>query len=70
MDRDRKELLAELLLRWEELLVEYRAAAAGKTEISRREMAELRKSLQKASDQFRQSLRDWKNTWQSLSATC
>jgi hypothetical protein len=33
-------------------------------------MAELRKSLQKASDQFRQSLRDWKNTWQSLPAAC
>jgi stearoyl-CoA desaturase (delta-9 desaturase) len=60
----------EALLRWEELLVEYRAAAAGKTEISRREMAELRKSLQKAGDQFRQSLRDWKNTWQSLPAAC
>ena len=60
----------EALLRWEELLVEYRAAAAGKTEISRREMAELRKSLQKASEQFRQSLREWKNTWQSLPAAC
>jgi hypothetical protein len=60
----------EALLRWEELLVAYRAAAAGKTEISRREMAELRKSLQKASDQFRQSLREWKNTWQSLPAAC
>ena len=60
----------EALLRWEELLVEYRAAAAGKTEISRREMAELRKSLQKASDQFRQSLREWKSTWQSLPAAC
>jgi stearoyl-CoA desaturase (delta-9 desaturase) len=60
----------EALLRWEELLIEYRAAAAGKTEISRREMAELRKSLQKAGDHFRQSLRDWKNTWQSLPAAC
>ena len=60
----------EALLRWEELLVEYRAAAAGKTEISRREMAELRKSMQHAGEQFRQSLRDWKNTWQSLPAAC
>jgi stearoyl-CoA desaturase (delta-9 desaturase) len=60
----------EALLRWEELLVEYRAAAAGKTEISRREMAELRKSMQRAGEQFRQSLRDWKNTWQSLPAAC
>lgn len=60
----------EALLRWEELLVEYRAAAAGQTEISRREMAELRKSLQLAGEQFRQSLRDWKNTWQSLPAAC
>lgn len=60
----------EALLRWEELLVEYRAAAAGQTEISRREMAELRKSLQLAAEQFRQSLRDWKNTWQSLPAAC
>jgi stearoyl-CoA desaturase (delta-9 desaturase) len=60
----------EALLRWEELLVEYRAAAAGKTEISRREMAELRKSLQQAGDQFRQSLREWKSTWQSLPAAC
>jgi hypothetical protein len=58
------------LLRWEELLVEYRAAAAGQTEISRREMAELRKSMQQAGEQFRQSLRDWKNTWQSLPAAC
>lgn len=58
------------LLRWEELLVEYRAAAAGQTEISRREMAELRKSMQQAGEQFRHSLRDWKNTWQSLPATC
>ncbi len=60
----------EALLRWEELLVEYRAAAAGKTEISRREMSELRKSMQRAGEQFRQSLRDWKNTWQSLPAAC
>jgi stearoyl-CoA desaturase (delta-9 desaturase) len=60
----------EALLRWEELLVEYRAAAAGKTEISRREMAELRKSMQRAGEQFRQSLRDWKNTWQRLPAAC
>jgi len=60
----------EALLRWEELLVEYRTAAAGKTEISRREMAELRKSMQHAGEQFRQSLRDWKNTWQSLPAAC
>lgn len=58
------------LLRWEELLVKYRAAAAGQTEISRREMAELRKSMQQAGEQFRHSLRDWKNTWQSLPATC
>jgi len=60
----------EALLRWEELLVEYRAAAAGKTEISRREMAELRRSMQQAGEQFRRSLRDWKNTWQSLPAAC
>lgn len=60
----------EALLRWEELLVEYRAAAAGKTEISRREMAELRKRMHEAGQQFRESLREWKNTWQSLPAAC
>jgi hypothetical protein len=33
-------------------------------------MAELRKSLQQAGEQFRQSLRDWKNTWHRLPAAC
>ena len=56
----------EALLRWEELLVEYRSAAAGKTEVSRREMAELRRKVKEASESFKQSLRDWKATWQRI----
>jgi len=59
----------EALLRWEELLVEYRAAAAGKKEISRREMVELRARMEEAADQFRASLREWRATWQNLPAS-
>ena len=63
--RDR---MNEALLRWEELLVEYRAVAAGKKEISRREMAELHKRVQEAAAEFRLSMREWIETWQVLPA--
>jgi stearoyl-CoA desaturase (delta-9 desaturase) len=56
----------EALLQWEELLIEYRAVVAGKKEISRREMAELRHRLNEAYDNFRDSLREWRATWQVL----
>jgi stearoyl-CoA desaturase (delta-9 desaturase) len=58
----------EAMLRWEELLIEYRAAAAGQTEISRREMAELRRNVKNAADRFNRSLRDWKNAWSRIPA--
>ncbi|PAW81538.1 MAG: hypothetical protein B9S31_02400 [Spartobacteria bacterium Tous-C9RFEB] len=58
----------EAMLRWEELLIEYRAAAAGQTEISRREMAELRRNVKQAADRFNRSLRDWKNAWSCIPA--
>ncbi len=65
-----RQRMDEALLRWEELLVEYRAAAAGQQEISRREMAELRERLQEAYEQFRESLQTWKSTWRSLPVAC
>ena len=65
-----RQRMDDALLRWEELLVEYRAAAAGQQEISRREMAELRERLQEAYDQFRESLQVWRSTWRSLPVAC
>jgi stearoyl-CoA desaturase (delta-9 desaturase) len=58
----------EAFARWEEVLVEYRAAAAGRREITRREMAELREKLQQAFDNFSRSMREWRETWSSLPA--
>lgn len=58
----------EAFARWEEVLVEYRAAAAGRSEITRREMAELREKLQQAFDNFSRSMREWRETWSSLPA--
>jgi stearoyl-CoA desaturase (delta-9 desaturase) len=55
----------EAFFSWEELLVEYRAALAGKKEVSRREMAELQKRVQEAAEEFRRSMREWLDTWQS-----
>jgi stearoyl-CoA desaturase (delta-9 desaturase) len=60
-----RERMNEALLSWEELLIEYRAVAAGKKEVSRREMAELQKRVQEAADEFRRSMREWLDTWQS-----
>jgi uncharacterized protein (DUF305 family) len=60
-----RERMNEALLSWEELLIEYRAVAAGKKEVSRREMAELQKRVQEAADEFRRSMREWLETWQS-----
>lgn len=65
-----RQRMDDALLRWEEVLVEYRAAAAGQQEISRREMAELRERLEEAYDQFRESLQTWKSTWRSLPVAC
>lgn len=58
------------LLEWEELLVAYRAALAGKTELSRRELTELRRQVNAASDSFRASLQAWRDTWQGIPAGC
>jgi stearoyl-CoA desaturase (Delta-9 desaturase) len=58
------------LLEWEELLVEYRAAIAGKTELSRRELADLRRKVNAAYDSFRDSLQAWRETWQAIPAGC
>jgi len=58
----------EAFARWEEVLVEYRAAAAGRREITRREMAELREKLQQAFENFSRSMREWRETWSSLPA--
>jgi stearoyl-CoA desaturase (delta-9 desaturase) len=58
------------LLEWEELLVQYRAALAGKTELSRRELAELRRKVNAASDSFRESLQAWRDTWQAIPVGC
>lgn len=58
------------LLEWEDLLVQYRAAVAGKTELSRRELAELRRKVNAASDSFRASLQAWRETWQAIPAGC
>ncbi len=58
----------EAFASWEEVLVEYRAAAAGRREITRREMAELREKLQQAFDNFSRSMREWRETWSSLPA--
>ena len=54
--------------RVEPLAGQYRAAAAGQTEISRREMAELRRNVKNAADRFNRSLRDWKNAWSRIPA--
>ena len=56
------------LLEWEELLVEYRAAIAGKTELSRRELADLRRKVNAAYESFRDSLQAWRETWQAIPA--
>lgn len=58
------------LLEWEELLVQYRAAIAGKTELSRRELADLRRKVNAAYDSFRDSLQAWRETWQAIPAGC
>lgn len=58
------------LLEWEELLVQYRAAIAGKTELSRRELADLRRKVNAAYDSFRESLQAWRDTWQAIPAGC
>ncbi len=58
------------LLEWEGLLVQYRAALAGKTELSRRELAELRRKVNAASDSFRESLQAWRDTWQAIPVGC
>ena len=58
----------EAFASWEEVLVEYRAAAAGRREITRREMAELREKLQQAFENFSRSMREWRETWSSLPA--
>ena len=58
------------LLEWEELLVQYRAAIAGKTELSRRELADLRRKVNAAYDSFRESLQAWRETWQAIPAGC
>ena len=63
-----RQQMNEALIRWEELLVEYRAAAAGQTAISQREMLELRRRVKEAANNFKESLREWKATWQSLPA--
>lgn len=60
----------EALLEWEQLLVEYRAALAGKTELSRRELVELRRKVKEAYESFRESLDVWRNSWQAVPATC
>jgi stearoyl-CoA desaturase (Delta-9 desaturase) len=54
-----KARMNEAFLGWEELLAEYRAAAEGKKQVSRREMAELRERLHEAAQDFRTSLREW-----------
>jgi len=59
----------DALLRWEELLVEYRAAAAGRREVSRREMAELRERLHNAFQAFSASMREWRDSWSYLPAS-
>ena len=58
------------LLECEELLVEYRAAIAGKTELSRRELADLRRNVNAAYESFRDSLQAWRETWQAIPAGC
>lgn len=60
----------EALLEWEQLLIQYRAALAGKTELSRRELAELRRKLNEASESFRESLDVWRNSWQAVPVAC
>ena len=59
-----RQRMHEAFLSWEELLVEYRAALAGKKEVSRRELAELHKRVQDAAEEFRRSMREWLETWQ------
>jgi stearoyl-CoA desaturase (delta-9 desaturase) len=61
-----RERMNEALLSWEELLVEYRAVAAGKKEVSRRDMAELQKRVQEAAVEFRRSMQAWIETWQVM----
>jgi stearoyl-CoA desaturase (delta-9 desaturase) len=58
----------DALLRWEEILIEYRAVAAGRREVSRREMAELRENLHAAFENFRTSMREWRDSWSLLHA--
>jgi stearoyl-CoA desaturase (Delta-9 desaturase) len=60
----------ESLLVWEGLLIQYRAALAGKSELSRKELAELRRQVNAASDSFRESLKAWRNTWQAIPTAC
>jgi stearoyl-CoA desaturase (delta-9 desaturase) len=59
----------DALLRWEEILIEYRAVAAGRREVSRREMAELRENLHAAFENFRTSMREWRDSWSLLHAS-
>jgi stearoyl-CoA desaturase (delta-9 desaturase) len=59
----------DAFLRWEEILAEYRAAAAGRRAVSRREMAELRERLHNAFQAFSASMREWRDSWSYLPAS-
>lgn len=50
---------------WEKLLVEYRTALESRSEISRRELRDLKKSVRDAGAALRESLREWMRAHQS-----
>jgi hypothetical protein len=50
---------------WEKLVVEYRAALENRSEISRRELRDLKKSVREAASQLRESLREWMRAHQT-----
>jgi len=50
---------------WEKLLVEYRTALENRSEISRRELRDLKKSVRDAGAALRESLRQWMRAHQS-----
>jgi stearoyl-CoA desaturase (delta-9 desaturase) len=63
--RDRMNAALE---KWEALLLEYRAAASRQGEVSRRELAELRRDVRRAADQLRKSLGCWARICRELPA--
>lgn len=61
-----QERMHEALAHWEQRLVEYREAAARRSEISRRQLRELKREVNAAASSLREALRHWMETHQII----